>query len=71
MGESGPRRLVNLFLGRIEPAELNVAENGVVKQKCLLRDETDLFAERLLRERAQILAIDRARCPRSDRKAAG
>ncbi len=29
-----------------------------MKQKCLLRDETDLFAERLLRQRAQIVAID-------------
>ena len=29
-----------------------------MKQKCLLRDETDLFAQRLLRQRAQILAID-------------
>ena len=33
-------------------------ENGIVKQKCLLRDETDLFAQRLLRQAAQILAID-------------
>ena len=39
----GPGGLVHLFPGGVEPAELNVFKNGVVKQKCFLRHEPDLF----------------------------
>ena len=37
---------VDFLRGRVEPAELDVLEDGVVKQKGLLRDEADLFAQR-------------------------
>ena len=36
---------VNLFLVRIESAELDVVQDGVVKQKGFLGDETDLFPQ--------------------------
>ena len=61
--EGGPRRRVNFFRRGVEPAELDVFEDGVVKQKCFLRDEADLLAQRFLRQLAQILAIDPDRAP--------
>ena len=67
---SGPRCRVNFFRRRIEPAELDVFENGVVKQKCFLRNQADLFAQRFLCQRAQIVIVDFDCCRRSDRRAA-
>ena len=54
---SGLRRCINFLWRRLEPAELDVFENRIVKQKRLLRDEADLFAQRFLGERAKILAV--------------
>src|SRR5438874_12999802 len=52
------RRFVNFFRRRIEPAELDIAEDRIVKQEGLLSDEPNLFAQRFLRHRAQISTID-------------
>ena len=49
---------VDFLLGRVEPAELDVFEDGVVKEEGLLRDEADLFAQRLLRDLAQVAPVD-------------
>ena len=43
-----PGRGVNFFLRRVESSELDVLEDRIVKQKCFLRDEADLFAQRSL-----------------------
>ena len=48
---SRPRGGLDFFLRRVEPAELDVFEDGVVKEKGVLGDEPDLFAERALGER--------------------
>src|SRR6476620_3540678 len=45
VGIGRSRRFVNFFRRRIEPAELDIAEDCVVKQKRLLRHETHLFAQ--------------------------
>src|SRR5205823_8176200 len=39
VGKGGARCPINLLLGGIESSKLNVAANGVVKQKCFLRNE--------------------------------
>src|SRR6476660_1061191 len=39
------RGFANFFRRRIEPAELNIAEDCVVKEERLLRDEPHLFAQ--------------------------
>ena len=49
---------VDFFARGIEPAELDVFENRVVKQKGILRNQSDLFAKRYLRQSAQIMAVD-------------
>src|SRR5215468_8124270 len=49
---------VNLFLCRVQPSELDVVKDRVVKQKRLLSDEPDLIAQRFLRDRTQITAVD-------------
>src|SRR6185295_17453473 len=41
-------RRVNFLLSRVEAPELDVLQNGVVKQEGILRDEPDLLAERAL-----------------------
>ena len=47
------------FLGRgIEPAKLDVLKDRVVKQEGVLRDQSDLRAQRKLGQRPQILAVD-------------
>src|SRR4030081_3005547 len=47
------------FIARsVESPKLDVVENGVVKQKRVLRDEADLFAQRFLRERPQVVAVN-------------
>ena len=56
--KAAARRFANFFFRRVEPAELDVSEDRIVKQKRLLRDEPDLFAQRFLRHRAQIAAVD-------------
>src|SRR2546428_3808917 len=58
MRVGGARSGIDFVRRRIEPAELNVFENRIVKQKCLLRHEPDLLAHRFLGERAQIAAVD-------------
>ena len=58
MRERGACDGVNLFRSGVEASELDVVKDGVVKQKCVLGDKTNLFSQRLLRERAQIAAID-------------
>ena len=50
-------RGVNFVRRRIEPAELDVLEDRVVKQKCFLGDEADLLAQRFLGEGAKVVAI--------------
>src|SRR4029079_16198672 len=57
-GISRSRRFVNFFRCRIEPTELHVAEDCVVKEERLLRDEPHLFAQRFLGHGAQITTID-------------
>ena len=52
VGESSLRRRVNFFGGGVEPSELDVFENGVVKQKCFLSDQADLLAQRSLSQHA-------------------
>ena len=59
----GLRRGVDFLLRRVEPSKLDVVEDGVVKQKRFLRDETDLLAQRFLRDGPQIVPID-ADCSR-------
>src|SRR4029079_18187136 len=51
-------RRVNFLLRRIEAPELDVLQNGVVKQEGILRDEPDLLAERALGQGTQIVSID-------------
>src|SRR5205823_5795728 len=58
MRERGACDGVNLFRSGVEASKLDVVKDGVVKQKCVLGDKTNLFSQRLLRERAQIAAID-------------
>ena len=43
MREGGAGRGVNLFRSSVEPSELDVVEDGVVKQKCVLRHKTNLL----------------------------
>ncbi len=45
VGIGRSRRFTNFFWRRIEPTELDIAEDCVVKQKRLLRDEPHLFAQ--------------------------
>jgi hypothetical protein len=52
------RRGLDFFLRRIEPAKLDVLQNGVVKEKGVLRNEPDVFAKRALRQRTQIVPVD-------------
>ena len=49
------------FLGRIEPAELDVAKDRVVKKESLLRNEADQVTERCLADRAQVAPIESPR----------
>src|SRR6266496_4632093 len=44
VGESSVGCFINFFWRGIEPSELDVFENGIVKQKGPLRDESNLFA---------------------------
>src|SRR5438270_355045 len=65
---------INLFARGIESAEKDVVVDGIVKQKRLLGNETDLLAQRSLRQSAQIMTIDShcARCrivePKNERE---
>ena len=52
------RRLINFVRRGIESSELDIFENGIVKQECLLCDEADLRAQRFLGNGAQVAAID-------------
>jgi hypothetical protein len=56
--------VINLFARGIKPAEKDVLVDGIVKQKRLLCNETELFAQRCLRQSAQVMTIDShcARC---------
>ena len=49
---------VDLVRRGVQPAELDVFVNGIVKEKRLLGNEPDLLAERALRQSAQVSAID-------------
>ena len=62
---------VDFFRGGIEPAELDVFEDGVVKQKRLLRDEADLFAQGILRDASGDRGHRCGWCRGSGRRAAG
>ena len=53
-----PRRFINLLRRRVEPAVLDVFENAFVKQKRVLRDDRDVFAQRLLRHLAKVVSVD-------------
>ena len=55
---SGSCCCVDFIRGRIEPPKLDVFQNGVVKQKCFLGHQADLFTERFLSERPQIAIVD-------------
>ncbi len=58
MRESRLGRGVTLVVRRVEPAEFDVVQDGVVKKESLLRDEPDLLAERALCDFAQVMAVD-------------
>src|SRR5206468_12063118 len=58
MGISGFGRLVNIFRCSVQAAELDIVENGIVKQERLRSNEPHLFTQRFLRDGAQILPID-------------
>ena len=64
---SSSRGFVNLLLRRMQPAEQDVIKDRVVKQKGLLGDKSDLFAQRFLRDASADL--DRRSLPlrKSDR----
>ena len=64
MGVRGAGRHVNFFLRGIEPTELNIFEDRIVKQECFLRDESDLVSERVLRQAAQVVTINSDRAGR-------
>ena len=49
---------VNFHRRRVEPSELDVFEDRIVKQKRFLGDEADLFVQRFLGEGAKIVAIE-------------
>lgn len=58
------RRRIDFFFGRVQPAELNVLKDGVVEEKGVLRDQSDLLPERILRQVSQVASVDpnSARC---------
>src|SRR5206468_10238036 len=58
VGISGFGGPVNFFRCSVQAAELDIVKNGIVKQKRFLSNEPHLFAQRFLRDEAQILPID-------------
>src|SRR5207249_10752425 len=48
VGVSSLGRFVNFLRRGVQPAEQDIVEDRIVKQKCLLRHEPELFAQRFL-----------------------
>ena len=62
--------LHHLVVGGVGPGEGDVVAHGAREQERLLRHDAELAPQRLDGDVAQVVAVDRARCPRSGRRSA-